>query len=86
MYLYYYVNVTRQDIKVRGIIFKPNVITESPSYLGFPGLAGVCKPNIKPESKLGSKPSASKANKSPSPEVTEDITKGGKPDGSNSNK
>lgn len=78
--MYYYENITRRVLNVKGITFKPGVVTESPEYVGFPGLAQVPKPISKPSDEKKSKVDA------PSSNEIDDSTKGGKPDGSNNNK
>lgn len=79
--MYYYKNITRRVIRLNGKVFKPGAVTESLGYIGFPGLVQVPKPI----SASSPKKAEHKVDK-PSSNVAEDITKGGKPDGSNSNK
>lgn len=79
--MYYYRNTTRRVLTVKGVTFKPGQVSESPEYIGFPGLISVPKP----ASPVLVKGKVAKVDK-PNSNETADAKKGGKPNGSNSNK
>lgn len=98
--MYYYKNILRHTLTVKGVQFEPGVITKSSTRIWFPGLVSVDKTEFKPvtepvvesdtkrtSDKDTSKLSKPKTRKSKSTsDVAKDITKEESSDGSNSNK